>query len=133
MAVIPRDIDHPYNDADPEERIMFLQHGVAIPDSFDMVDRAGVVNPILLPRGDGTPQITDRRVKLMTPDTVAALQASLFPGMTNVQKEAITMPTPDLIPGPDRAFVRRLGSRPSPEEGGPGHPTGARTLHPDMR
>lgn len=107
MAVIPRDIDHPYNDADPEERIMFLQHGVAIPDSFDMVDRAGLVNPILLPRGDGTPQITDRRVKLMTPDTVAALQGTLFPGMTNIQKEAITMPTPDLIPVPDRLFIRQ--------------------------
>lgn len=106
MAVIPRDLDHPYNDNDPMERIMFLQHGVGIPDTFDMIDRAGLVNPPLLPQPDGTPQPTDRRVSMLTPDTVAALQAQIFPGMTPVQQALLKMPTPDFIPNPARSFTR---------------------------
>lgn len=103
MAVIERDQGHPYNENNPMERIMFLQHGVAEPDSLDLIDRAGVVNPIVLPQADGSPQPTDRRVSMLTPDTVAALQATLTPGSAS---ENYTLPTPDFISTPDRSFAR---------------------------
>ncbi|OGT97087.1 MAG: hypothetical protein A2X80_14145 [Geobacteraceae bacterium GWB2_52_12] len=96
MALIPRDVDHPYDDDDPMERIMFLQHGVAIPTSDDLIDRTGAVNPFVL-SANGIPYPTDRRISMLTPDAV--LNPDVIEGN-------LRLPTPDFIPNPDRVFAR---------------------------
>lgn len=82
--LIPRDLGHHIHLNDPAEQVMYLQHSVAIPTSVDLVDRAGVVNPLL---NGGQP--TDRRLTLITADVVQGL---------NVFDPEVILPTPDNIP-----------------------------------
>ena len=89
---IPRDFGHPFNASDPAEQVTFLQHGVAIPDSVDLVDRAGVLNPLLNP-DPAVADAVDRRRTLLTPDTVAGITVT---PLTN--PDTIVLPTPDNIP-----------------------------------
>ena len=118
MAVIRRDIDHPFTAADPNENIMLLQHGIAQPTSLAILDPNNTKN-LELPPGKAlgvAPEPNDRRLTMLS----AGFRAQLAARPASIDD---VLPTPDNIPTPARTFFRKnvvggLFGVPYPTKGG---------------
>lgn len=102
MAVIPRDIGHPFDPADPNENIMLLQHGIAQPTTLAILDPNNTKN-LELPPGKALgvlPEPNDRRRTMLS----AGFRAQLALRPSDIND---VLPTPDNIPTPARSFLRK--------------------------
>ncbi|SNB44962.1 multicopper oxidase domain-containing protein [Geobacter sp. DSM 9736] len=99
MPVIPRDIDHPLNEASYDEMIRFWQHGVAQPTSVALLDpnnTKGFEPPPNLAAGQ-PPSPNDRRLTMLSANFRNNVLAPIL-------DPAAPLPTPDSIPTPARTF-----------------------------